>query len=591
VIPTDLDVLARPVAHLPFVRAVVDQLGLLPAIEARCPAHALNRVSDADCVLALVLNVLCGRPALYRMDEWLGRLDVDVLFGEGTDAAAFNDTRLAEALDHLDEVGTDTLLADIVRAYLAEDGEPRAFSAHHDTTSVTLFGAYEGEAEPRPAFGYSKDHRPDLKQLIYGLTLHGAVGMPLVSTISAGNTSDPAAARDHLARLVDLLPEEHEVTLVGDCKLVDAVTIGRVLRSGLHFVSLLPDTFALRRDLVDEAWKERPDLDAWPLLAEKAGRKKADPVTAYRGWSFERPFRTVLQDAQGKEEGAESNEPLRFLVVWSDALAERFDEALEPKLARDADKLQAEARRASARGFRCDDDAREAAQRIAAKAELQRVNIVLTSEDKPVKRAHAGRPRKDEPREVDTIWRFTLTFERDEEQIAATRRRKACFVLVSDWLAEDWDDQRVLAEYRHQHLVEGHTGFRWLKGPAAVAPVFLKTPSRIRAMGFVLMLALMVRNYIQGTLRAELAARGETLPHPFTKKPDSNLTTEMTFEHFATVFTQIARLGEHVRRLPVQLRPAAARVLELFALDHSIFAPPPPGGRKWPRVPRRTPGM
>ena len=94
-LPADLDIFARTIAHLPFVRAVVDQLGLLERIEERCPTHKLNRVSDAQCVLALILNVLCGRPALYRMDEWLARLDTDVLFGEGIPADAFNDTRPA----------------------------------------------------------------------------------------------------------------------------------------------------------------------------------------------------------------------------------------------------------------------------------------------------------------------------------------------------------------------------------------------------------------------------------------------------------------------------------------------------------------
>jgi len=589
-IPSDLDILARPVAHLPFVRAVIDQLGILTAIDERCPKHVLNRVSDSECVLALILNVLCGRPALYRMDEWLGHLDIDVLFGEGAAAEAFNDTRLAEALDHLDEVGTDTVLADIVRAYLAKEGEPRVFSAHHDTTSVTLYGAYEGKSEPRPAHGYSKAHRPDLKQLIYGLTLHGAVGMPLVSTITAGNTSDPAAARDHLTRLAAVLPDEHEVTLVGDCKLVDAHTIGRVLRAGLHFVSLLPDSYNLRQDLIHQAWADQPELANWPLLAEKPGRKKADPHTAYRGWSFERPFRTFLEDASG--EGPVSKETLRFLVVWSDALAERFDESLEPKLARDEEKLTAAARQASGRGFGCENDAREAARRIVAKAELHRVTVTVTSEEKPVKRAHAGRPRKGEERETTTVWRFALGFERDEDLIAATRRRRSCFVLVSDWLVDAWDDRRVLAEYRHQHIVEGHTGFRWLKGPAAVAPVFLKTPTRIRAMGLVLMLALMVRNYIQGTLRAQLKERGETILHPFTKLQQTNLTPEMAFEHFAAVATQVVRVGEHSRRMPIRLRDAALQILGLFKLDTAIFTPTSsPRVRKWMGATPETPGM
>jgi transposase len=387
-----------------------------------------------------------------------------------------------------------------------------------------------------------------------------------------------------------VLPDEHEVTVVGDCKLVDARTVGRVLRAGMHFVSLLPDTFKLRHELILEAWATHPDEATWPVLATKPGRKKGDPHTEYRGWSFERPFRTLLEDAAG--DGPESIENLRFLVVWSDALAQRFDAALEQKLLRDEQKLQDAARRSNGRGFRCEQDARSAAERVIAKTEFHRVTVAVTSEEVAVKRAGPGRPRKDEPRQTTTVWRFALSLERDDDVIAATRRRRSCFVLVSDWGTDAWDDVRVLTEYRHQHLVEGHTGFRWLKGPAAVAPVFLKTPRRIRAMGLVLMLALMVRNYIQATLRTELAAHNETLPHPFTKREQAVLTPEMAFEHFGSALTQVVRVGEHTRRMPVQLAPPALQVLRLLALDTSIFTPPAPHEvRKWRRVSRRTPGM
>ena len=103
----------------------------------------------------------------------------------------------------------------------------------------------------------------------------------------------------------------------------------------------------------------------------------------------------------------------------------------------------------------------------------------------------------------------------------------------------------MLSEYRHPHSIECPTGFRWLKGPAAMAPVFLKTPCRIRAMGLVLILALMVRNCIQGTLRTELAERDETLPHPFTRKEEDSLTPEMAFEHFGGL---IGHSGGHSHR-------------------------------------------
>ena len=137
----------------------------------------------------------------------------------------------------------------------------------------------------------------------------------------------------------------------------------------------------------------------------------------------------------------------------------------------------------------------------------------------------------------------------------------------------------MLSDYRHQHSIECPTGFRWLKGPAAVAPVFLKTPGRIRAMGLVLILALMVRNYIQGTLRTELAERDETLPHPFTRKEEDSLTPDMAFEHFGGLMGQVITMGEHRRRMPVQLGEVALRILSLFELNAEIFNPP--RGERW----------
>lgn len=573
-IPTDLDILARPVAHLPFVRAVIDELGFLDVIDEHCPKHTLNRVSDAECVLALVLNVLCGRPALYRMDEWLAKLDVDVLFGEGADASAFNDTRLGLALDHLDEAGTDTVMAAVARDYL-ERRDDWTFSVHHDTTSVSLYGAYDLDPvadQPTPAKGYSKDHRPDLKQLIYGLTLHGAAGIPLVATVMDGNTSDTRVARDHLSKLLDLLPDEREVTFVGDCKVVDGRTLGRLLREGLHVVSLLPKSFGVRQEVVEAAFAEAHDPKTWPLLVETPGRLKGDPPRQYRGRSFTRPLRVQLEKADGTD-GTESFEEMRFLVISSDNLGEQFDQKLEKTFGKERGAVEKAVTRANRKGFACEADARAAAESIATKAPLHRAEFTIRSEEERVKRAKPGRPPKGEPPAFRTVYRIDVELQPDEERVTSARHRASCFVLVTDWLEEEWDDARVLSEYRHQHIIEGHTGFRWLKGPAAVAPVFLKSPSRIRAMGLVLILALMVRNYIQAKMRAELAERGETLPHPFTKKPEARLTTEMAFEHFGGLLTQVVTLGDHRRRMPIQLTDPARKLLSLFGMSEAIFSP------------------
>ena len=232
--------------------------------------------------------------------------------------------------------------------------------------------------------------------------------------------------------------------------------------------------------------------------------------------TFEAPFRAFLEDADGA--GPDSVELLRFVVVASDILTATFDRGLEKKLKREVKGLDKRVRSTNRKGFACEADTRSAAERVMAKAKLHRAPIEIRSEERRRKLKKRGRPAKGELLEYETVWSFTATYEHDQDAIDPAGQRSSCFVLVTDWSEADWADQRVLSEYRHPHSIEGPTGFRWLKGPAAVAPVFLKTPCRLRAMGLVLILALMVRNYIQGTLRTELAERDETLPHPFTRK-------------------------------------------------------------------------
>jgi len=152
-------------------------------------------------------------------------------------------------------------------------------------------------------------------------------------------------------------------------------------------------------------------------------------------------------------------------------------------------------------------------------------------------------------------------------------------VLLTDHTDEAlWTDTAILAEYKRQHLLEGATGFHWLKGPAAVAPLLLKTPARIRALGLVFLLALMVRNHLQFSLRRVREAQTDTILHPFTNKPIQNPTTEVALAHFGGLSTilQTSETSE-VRRIPPVLWPMARKILELLGYDEDVYARPPDG--------------
>jgi len=83
------------------------------------------------------------------MQEWLSFTDVELLIGEGCEADFFHDTRLGTALDRLDDLGTDLVMGRVVEVYLAREDRPTEYSAHLDTTSVSLYGQYTGRTGPR----------------------------------------------------------------------------------------------------------------------------------------------------------------------------------------------------------------------------------------------------------------------------------------------------------------------------------------------------------------------------------------------------------------------------------------------------------
>lgn len=571
----DLDLDPRPIGHLPLVRAVIDQLHIREVVDELMPPDPRCRVSDGECVTVMLLNLLEGRVALYEMERWLARTDVELLLGEGVAADAFNDARLASCLDHIAEHGTEEVLSAVVRAYLASEHAPSSYTVLQDTTTLSLYGAYATAQPghgPTPAHGFSKDHRPDLKQLVFGLSLHGSVGIPLVSTMFSGNTADPVANRFQIDALADLLPEEDDVTLVGDCKLVDPQTIGQLLLQQFHFVSLLPHSYGLRARLVEEV---RAAGEPMRELARTPGRTKDVPERVYRGRSFDRPFKVGFASESDNDV---RQVQLRFLVVESTQLEEKEAEALERRLSRERETFAAQFVAAAKRAYACEADARRALEKVTTKLEYHRANTEVQPEIVTLKRARRGRPRAGEAAPTETVWRLVERepLSPDDEAIAALAFHARHFVLVTDHLdREAWPDERILAEYRHQHVIEGHTGFRWLKNVATVAPVFLHTPERIAALGVVFVLALMVRNYTQFELRRRLAETGATVPDRLGK-PTQKPTTETAMIPFATMTAvHVTFEGRSLGRKLTPLPEAACTVLRMLGVDEAVFSTPP----------------
>jgi len=409
-------------------------------------------------------------------------------------------------------------------------------------------------------YGYSRDHRPDLKQLLFGLTVT-AEGVPVWGHIADGNQSDSTEHRFHITQLRQHLPELGEPLLVADSKFFAGDTIALAAAHRFRFVTLLPQTVGLRQELVDD-----PTLRELPLLWERPGRRKGE-WEAYYGASVVRPYRWKTAAGEAQEC------PLRWLVVESTQLAKA--KAARRAAAQEAERgllsdLQAQWQR---RTFACEADAHQAATLCLRELRVQHHQLAYTvsADWVPAKRTTRGRPPQGTPRPQRQVWRVGWHVRDATEAIRTRAQRESRFVLVTNVLApQDLSDSDLLRAYKGQPAAE--LSFKWAKNPAAIAPIFLETPTRIAALGCVYLLALLVYTLVERQVRQSLAARGDTLPD--RPAPSQRPTARTVFQLMRNIaVVTLAWTGRSHRQLTT-LNPHQLHVLSLLGYKAAIDALP-----------------
>jgi transposase len=196
----------RPLAHLPLILGVLRRLEVASIVDGLIPPHPEHVLSTGCGVEALVLAILDGDHALYKVGQRLEERGLIPLLQPGLTRASLNDYRLGHILDALFAANLHKVFSAIALKALEVYAIPTPW-LHQDTTTIALYGAYEDEPKtpraPRPAYGHSKDGRDDLTQVLLSLGVSGDGGLPLRLGVRDGNRSDsvetPVALEECLA--------------------------------------------------------------------------------------------------------------------------------------------------------------------------------------------------------------------------------------------------------------------------------------------------------------------------------------------------------------------------------------------------------
>jgi transposase len=201
------------------------------------------------------------------------------------------------------------------------------------------------------------------------------------------------------------------------------------------------------------------------------------------------------------------------------------------------------------------------------------LTYAVSAEWASAKRTTRGRPPKDAPRPQRQVWRVTWQVQEATEAMSLWAQREGRVVLATNVLeVQPLSEAELLRAYKGPPAAE--LSFKWAKNPAAIAPIFLETPTRIAALGCLYLIALLVSTLVERQVRNSLAARRETLPdRPMPRQRPTARTVFQLRRNIAVVTLDWA--GRHLRQVTT-LHAPQLHVIDLLGYDRSISTLPQP---------------
>jgi transposase len=561
VLPAGLRLESLEVGAAPLIDHFLDRLGLsrlfgqhLPKLPGREPA-----LSSPTVLCLLVSNLLLARQPLYALPGWAARREGEPLGLLPGQTKLLNDDRLGRALDHLRRADRASLLTALVRQAV------RVFQIdlaefHQDTTSVTVSGEYAGQPPvdepgrpPRITFGYNKDHRPDLKQLLFSIAISADGAVPIHAKIYDGNTTDDAVHQEIWDFLKELVGHAGFL-YVADSKLCTRDNMSHIADGQGRFLTIMPRTRA------EDGWF-REYLQSHPLEWEEVHRepnprRRDGPDVVYHAVASPRP----------------SSEGYRVLWYRSSQKVQQDQQQRQQRLERAyarLDALQSPGRRPC----RSYSQAEQAAQRILQEERVEGLLCVEIDQEvqETYRQVSPGRPGPNTEYRREETWEYRIRFKPDTE---AQRRQARCdglFPLMTN--DETLSLAGALKKYKYQPFVEKR--HEQLKSVFCVTPVWLKNAGRVESLLWLYYVVELVQALLEREVRREMKKQGV---QSLALYPEGRASEAPTAQVVINALEGLRRhrlldaQGQELQRFHDELPDAAREVLELLGVDCSPWS-------------------
>ena len=464
--------------HLGLVAGIIDELEVEKLVNEAVGIDKREKISSGQIVKAVILNGLgfVSKP-LYLFPQFFQDKPVEHLLGEGIKAEEINDDKIGRVMDELHEYSLETLWTSLA-IETVNKYEINTKYSHLDSSSMSVQGEYKEEEEEKKekaikiTYGYSRDHRPDLKQFMLDLMASSDGDVPLLMRTGSGNESDKSIFAEIIKNQEKNL--NWETIYVADSALYTTKNLHSLGET--KWLTRVPLSIKKAKESLENAEESKFQP------SEQTGYKYQEKLITYHG---------IKQ---------------RWLIVESGARKESDLEKLAEKMVKEREKIEQQLKKWQPR---------KSPNLTELKVEVKQFNQKLKyhqlSKIKYLK--NLNKQKKE-------VYSCQGEIEEKAEIIKAETQRAGRFILATNVLeVEELSSEEMLSEYKAQQSCE--RGFRFLKDPLFLADsVFVKTPRRVETMGFLMGLCLLIYSLGQRMLRGELQRKGGKVKNQLGKLTD-----------------------------------------------------------------------
>jgi len=548
---------------LPLINQFIARIGLDALLERHVPTlDARNAVSHAKALGVLLRSIIVEREPIYRQHETCADFAPGAFGLLAEQMRHLSDDRIGRALDRLFDADRGAMLTEVVLA-VGRGFDVSFDQLHNDSTSVSVCGQYRGATgrtvrgrrAPAITYGFSKDHRPDLKQLLFILSVDGEAGVPVQFRLADGNASD-STSHIETWNTLRTIAGRSDFLYVADSKLCSRDNMAHIHAAGGRFVTVLP-----RSRLEDAEFRKwiQTNTPEWELVWDRPNPRYEDGPRDV--WSVHKP---ALPSAEV------------WTVVWvySTLLKLRQASRRRRNIAAATEHLSAlHARLLSARAR-----LRGAAQIDLRVAEiLERYQVArylkvsrVVREADTYKQDRRGRPGPDTVYRKITRRRYDIQWTIDEAAVEYDQKSDGMYPLMSN--DRRLTPAQILTAHKGQPCIEKR--FEQLKTVHEIAPVFLKNEARIEALFTLYFLALLTQALIERELRKAMSRQKiQSLPLYPEQRACKRPTTEQILRAFAMAERHTLWEGERlVQIFTPELTELQQQLLALIGVPHHVYS-------------------